>query len=91
MKITVTRNQSIANGVVHTVPKDVKNTLALSKDLLNIWNSLTPISRNEWICWIITVKKQETRDKHIERMKSDLLKGKRRPCCWSGCPHRVRG
>ena len=75
----------IASGVVHKVPEDLGK--ALSK-VPNEWNDLTPLARNEWICWVISVKKAETRKQHIERVSADLLKGKRRPCCWPGCPHR---
>ena len=78
----------IATGIVHKVPPDLKKTLTLKPDVLLKWNSLTPLARNEWICWITIVKKQETRAQHIERLCSDILKGKRRPCCWPGCPHR---
>ena len=78
----------IATGVVHRVPKDVKGVLEKSTNLLEFWNGLTPLARNEWICWIVSVKKPETRAHHIERMKNELAGGKRRPCCWPGCPHR---
>lgn len=76
------------HGVKHKVPEDLKRVLVCNKDLLAIRYDLTVLSRNEWICFIISVKKEETRKKHIERLKSDLLKGKRRPCCWASCPHR---
>ena len=78
----------IATGVAHTVPADVRVTLMSNPRSLAVWNSLTPLSRNEWICWIISVKKSETRRHHIQRMCSELLEGKRRPCCWTGCVHR---
>ena len=80
--------KSIATGVVHEVPQDLKIALTYDKDALIKWNDLTPLARNEWICWITSVKKPETRKQHIERLRADLLKGKRRPCCWPGCSHR---
>lgn len=79
---------AIASGVVHTVPKDLKEMLVKHPDVLMLWNVLTPLARNEWICFIISVKLAETRAKHLMRLQSDLLKGKKRPCCWAGCPHR---
>lgn len=82
------KEKDIATGVVHEVPEDVKEVLILDSDLLAQWNNLTPLARNEWICWITIVKKSETRKKHIDRLSVDLLDGKRRPCCWPGCPHR---
>lgn len=80
--------QKIESGVVHTVPTDLKEILNSHPDILEKWNGLTPLARNEWICWITIVKKAETRKEHIARLQEDLLKGKRRPCCWPGCPHR---
>jgi uncharacterized protein YdeI (YjbR/CyaY-like superfamily) len=78
----------IASGVVHKVPADVRQTLLAAPKVLTVWNDLTPLARNEWICWIESVKKIETHNSHIKRLSEDLLKGKRRPCCWAGCPHR---
>lgn len=77
----------ISQGTVHKIPKDLKEAIMSSK-FLDTWNNLTPLARNEWICWAITVKKKETREKHIKRIFEDLEKGKRRPCCWAGCMHR---
>lgn len=79
---------TIATGALHPIPKDLREFLTKSPKVLGIWNTLTPLSRNEWICYITIVKKAETRKEHIERLKVDLLAGKRRPCCWPGCPHR---
>lgn len=79
---------NIASGVVHKVPADLRKMLAANPDVRAKWNDLTPLARNEWICWVESVKKAETRKQHIERLYEDLLKGKRRPCCWMGCIHR---
>jgi uncharacterized protein YdeI (YjbR/CyaY-like superfamily) len=73
---------------IHKVPTDLKEVFISNPTVLEKWNSLTPLARNEWICWITIVKKAETRKEHIERLQQDLLNGKRRPCCWPGCPHR---
>jgi uncharacterized protein YdeI (YjbR/CyaY-like superfamily) len=80
--------KKIANGVVHDVPKDMEKALTSNEQMLTIWNNLTPIQRNEWICWVTIVKKSETRVEHIDRMVEELKEGKRQPCCWPGCPHR---
>jgi len=82
------KNKKIATGVVHEVPEDLQEALETTPAVLEKWNGITPLARNEWICWITSVKKPETRKKHIERACSDLIKGKHRPCCWPGCPHR---
>ncbi|MDE0482868.1 MAG: YdeI/OmpD-associated family protein [Candidatus Poribacteria bacterium] len=78
----------IATGVVHDVPSDLRKTLVSANAVQDAWNDLTPLARNEWICWVTSAKKQETRSKRIERTRAELLEGKRRPCCWPGCPHR---
>lgn len=80
--------KKISSGVVHKVPEDLKKSLVSSSKALETWEDITPLARNEWICWVISVKKQETREQHIERAIEDLTKGKRRPCCWPGCKHR---
>lgn len=82
--------QKISTGVVHTVPSDLRKALASSKKVLEAWNSLTPLAKNEWICWAISVKKPETRKEHINRVSKELIQGKRRPCCWPGCSHRKK-
>ncbi len=78
----------IASGVVHYVPEDLKQALMSSPDVRAAWEDLTPLARNEWICWTTSVKKSETRKQHVERVPIELLTGKRRPCCWAGCSHR---
>lgn len=79
----------LAKGVVHAVPADLQKALAGDSKALERWNSLRPLSRNEWICWVISVKKPETRKQHIDRVCPELKEGKRRPCCWIGCIHRT--
>ncbi len=80
----------ISSGVVHTVPKDLKEAILSRPKALAAWEDITPLARNEWICWTISVKKPETRKDHIRRVCSELAEGIRRPCCWPGCPHRRR-
>jgi uncharacterized protein YdeI (YjbR/CyaY-like superfamily) len=80
--------QVLSGGVIHTLPADLKKALTSSLKTQAAWQDITPLARNEWICWIISVKKEETRKHHIKRAVEDLAHGKRRPCCWAGCPHR---
>ncbi len=82
--------KKISGGVVHTLPLDFRKVLTSSPKALTAWEDITPLARNEWICWITSPKKQETRDEHVERAREQLIQGKRRPCCWPGCPHRAR-
>lgn len=79
----------IAEGVVHKLPADLKKALVSDPKALAAWEDITPLARNEWICWTVTVKQQKTRDEHVKRVISELKEGKRRPCCWIGCIHRT--
>lgn len=83
-------NQKIATGVVHELPKDLRATLLADKVALALWEDITPLARNEWICWVEDAKKPETRERRIARVSAGLKEGKRRPCCWPGCSHRER-
>ncbi|MBP6942678.1 MAG: YdeI/OmpD-associated family protein [Candidatus Buchananbacteria bacterium] len=80
--------QTIATGVVHSVPADLRLALQSSSATLEKWNNLTSLARNEWICWVTFVKQVKTRQEHIERLIKEVKAGKRRPCCWIGCIHR---
>ena len=80
----------ITGGVVHDIPLDLQEALTADDSALERWEDLTPLARNEWICWVITNKKPETRKEHIDRTVTELMAGKRRPCCWIGCMHRTK-
>lgn len=81
--------QKISEGVAHKLPTDLQSALAASPKALAAWEDITPLARNEWICWTITVKTAETRKNHVQRTVTELQEGKRRPCCWIGCIHRT--
>ena len=81
--------REIPGGTVHQMPADLRKALVAAPKALGAWGSLTPLARNEWICWTITVKQLETRKDHIKRTVTELAEGKRRPCCWIGCIHRT--
>ncbi len=81
-------NKAISSGVVHTIPEDLYNALINDPKSLKHWEDLTPLARNEWICWVTFVKKKETRFEHVKRVIIELKQGMRRPCCWIGCIHR---
>jgi uncharacterized protein YdeI (YjbR/CyaY-like superfamily) len=79
---------STTTNFLHELPTDLEKIISSSVELKNAWDKLTTLGRNEWICWITIVKKAETKQEHIERFQVELLEGKKRPCCWPGCPHR---
>ena len=82
-------SRSVSHGAVHDVPADLRKALVADSRALAAWESLTPLARNEWICWTISVKKPDTRAEHVERVITELREGVRRPCCWMGCVHRT--
>lgn len=69
------------------MPADLGKKLN-DKNIAQKWNDLTPLARNEFICWVENAKAIETRKRRIKRTAEELLEGKRRPCCWMGCTHR---
>lgn len=77
-----------SDSLPHNLPDDMKDALMADKEALRLWGLLTPLARNEWICWVISPKKTETRVGHIARLIAELKEVKRRPCCWIGCIHR---
>lgn len=79
----------ISSGTAHKLPDDLQKALSSSSKALLAWEDITPLARNEWICWTISVKSEETRKQHVKRVVSELAEGKRRPCCWIGCVHRT--
>lgn len=84
MKIT-----TLSDGTAHSLPADLKKALLAKPKACEAWENITPLARNEWICWTITCKTQATRDNHVSRAVTELAGGKRRPCCWIGCIHRT--
>lgn len=82
--------QSIPAGVVHKMPADLQKALLSRPDALSAWNAITPLARNEWLCWIESAKLIETRERRVTRTYTELVEGKRRPCCWPGCIHRQK-
>lgn len=81
--------KKISGGTVHKMPADLRKTLLADPKVLALWEDITPLARNEFICWIENAKQIETRSRRIQRSCEELLEGKRRPCCWLGCTHRT--
>jgi uncharacterized protein YdeI (YjbR/CyaY-like superfamily) len=80
----------VSGGVVHDLPADLCKALAANGTALQLWNDITPLARNEFICWVEDAKQEKTRQRRIRRTQEELEEGKRRPCCWPGCKHRER-
>lgn len=77
-----------SSGTVHKLPNDLKEAITSDKKVATLWEDITPLARNEWICWVTSGKKAETRNIRIKKALSKMRGGMRRPCCWAGCPHR---
>ncbi len=80
----------VPGGVVHELPDDLRETLIASTSALDAWKDITPLARNEFICWVEDAKRPPTRERRILRTREELEEGQRRPCCWPGCKHRER-
>lgn len=83
-------NQQVPGGVVHALPSDLREALITSTPALVAWKDITPLARNEFICWVEDAKQTTTRQRRIRRAREELEDGQRRPCCWPGCKHRER-
>jgi uncharacterized protein YdeI (YjbR/CyaY-like superfamily) len=76
-------------GTVHTAGEDLRAAIEADPALMQLWAALTPLGRNEFLCWVEDAKQAKTRERRIARTCEELLEGKRRPCCWAGCIHRT--
>lgn len=80
--------KEVSIGGIHPLPEDLCEALISTPEALVVWEDISPLARNEWICWITSGKKEETRSIRIQKALSKLKGGMRRPCCWAGCKHR---
>ena len=80
----------MSGGTVHTLPKDLRAALIDNATGIEAWQDITPLARNEFICWVEDAKQDKTREHRIQRTVEELNEGQRRPCCWPGCAHRKR-
>ena len=72
----------------HKMPKDLQKALDFTHGAHEAWKNITPLAKNEFICWIESAKKPETRSHRIKRTSTEIVEGRKRPCCWAGCGHR---
>ena len=82
--------ERVPGGVVHKLPADLRAALIANSMALTAWKDITPLARNEFICWVEDAKQAVTRKRRIRRTQEELEEGQRRPCCWPGCKHRER-
>ncbi|WP_294644690.1 YdeI/OmpD-associated family protein [uncultured Aureimonas sp.] len=77
------------HGTVHEADEDLQAAIRSTPAVLSLWEGLTPLGRNEFICWVEDAKQAATRRRRIDRTVVDLMEGRKRPCCWPGCIHRT--
>lgn len=75
---------------MHKLPKDLADAILTEETVTELWNDITPLARNEWICWVDSAKQAPTRERRVKVGIDKMLSGMRRPCCWAGCMHRER-
>ena len=80
--------KTTATGAVHNLPADFNKAIKSDSVVKNAWADITPLARNEWICWVTSARRAGTRSRRIAVGLDKMRKGMRRPCCWGGCPHR---
>jgi hypothetical protein len=80
---------SFLHGTVHEAQDDLRKAIEAKPEIFGLWQQLTPLGRNEFICWVDDAKQTKTRERRIQRTGEELLEGKKRPCCWAGCIHRT--
>ncbi len=82
-------SDDFAQGIVHQAQEDMRAAISADPAILALWQNLTPLGRNEFICWVDDAKQAATRTRRIRRTIEELTEGKKRPCCWAGCTHRT--
>ncbi len=82
--------KKVSSGSVHKLPDDFKEAILSSDSIYELWEDITPLARNEWICWVTSGRKEETKVIRINKAISKMKGGMRRPCCWAGCTHRSK-
>lgn len=66
------------------MPGDLREALATAPPARALWSEITPLARRDWILWISSARRPETRQGRIEKACSMLAAGKRRVCCFGG-------
>ena len=64
------------------VPEDLRKALAAAPKARALWSDITPVARRDWIHWIVSAKRPETRTRRVDNACAMLAAGKRRVCCF---------
>ena len=60
---------------MHELPRDQREALVDNAAALDAWKDITPLARNEFICWVEDAKKDATRERRIRRTCEELDDG----------------
>jgi hypothetical protein len=64
------------------VPADLRKALVAAPKARDLWTNITPVARRDWVQWITSAKRPETRARRVENACAMLAAGKRRVCCF---------
>lgn len=64
------------------VPADLRKALAAAPKARALWSDITPVARRDWIHWILSAKRPETRTRRVNNACEMLAAGKRNVCCF---------
>ena len=73
------------------VPADLRRALAGNQAARATWKDITAVARRDWIHWVTSGKKAETRVKRIAVACDKLASGSRRACCFDSSGRYSRG
>lgn len=59
---------------IYEMPRDVKSRLE-ENNLMEAYKNRPPYQQNDYLWWITTAKKKETREKRLSQMIKELIKG----------------
>ena len=68
--------------MVHELPGGFRSALIANPTALDAWEDITPLARNDFICWVEDAEQEMARERRIRRTQEELEEGQRRPCCW---------
>ncbi len=74
----------LGDEVETRVPKDFEKAIISVPKAKALWDDITPIARRDWIFWVISGKKEETRKRRIKVACDKMKSGMRRVCCFGG-------
>lgn len=64
------------------IPADLRRALAAAPQARATWSDITPVARRDWIHWMTSAKRSETRARRVANACDMLAAGKRRACCF---------